>query len=90
MPNTVLRRMAWVLVSLVVMGPAAAAQDKPSEQTKRSRGVVTAAAVKPRRPSESLEADNLPEDAYRGRGAQGAPPQPAPVPPVTQNFDFEE
>ena len=29
MPNTLLRRMAWVLVSLVVMGPAAAAQDKP-------------------------------------------------------------
>jgi hypothetical protein len=70
--------------------PAAAAQDKPSEQTKRSLGVVTAAAVKPRRPSESLEANKLPEEAYRGRDAQGAPPQPAPVQPVTQNFYFEE
>jgi hypothetical protein len=70
--------------------PEAAAQDKPSEQTNRSQGVVTAAAVKPRRPSESLETNKLPEDAYRGRDAQDAPPQPAPVPPLTQNFYFEE
>jgi hypothetical protein len=63
--------------------PAAAEHAKPSEEAKPSQGAITAAALKPRRPSESLEAGKLPE---------GATPQPAEAPSPKQNSleDFEE
>jgi hypothetical protein len=66
----------------------AAAQTKPSEQATPSQGPVTAAAVKPRRPSESLEVGKLLGEG----GAEGAPPQAAAARSPQQNSveDLEE
>jgi hypothetical protein len=55
----------------------------PSEQGRPSSGPATAAAVKPRRPSESMEAGRL-SDADIAPSPAAAAPRPAPV------HDFEE
>jgi hypothetical protein len=55
----------------------------PPEQSRPSPGPATAAAVKPRRPSESMEAGRL-SDADITPSPAAAAPRPAPV------HDFEE
>jgi hypothetical protein len=58
----------------------------PSEQGKQSPGPATAAAVKSRRPSESMEAGRLSE----GGAADVAPSQPAAAPRPNPVHELEE
>jgi hypothetical protein len=61
------------------------------EQGQPSAGADVAGVVRPRRPSESVEAGNLPIAGAQGRGAEAAPAQAA-VAPARQPAveDFEE
>jgi hypothetical protein len=56
----------------------------PSEQGRPSPGAATAAAVKPRRPSESMEAGRLSDADITPSPATAVAPRPAPL------HDFEE
>ncbi len=62
------------------------------EQGQPSPGAATAGAVRPRRPSESVEAGNLPIAAAPGGAAEAGPPQAVVATPARQNAveDFEE
>jgi hypothetical protein len=55
-------------------------------------GATPAAAVKPRRPSESVEAGKLPVDAVQTRAADAAPAQATAAAPTPKNTleEFEE
>ena len=64
---------------------------RTSEQGQPSPGTATAGAVRPRRPSESMEAGNLPISAAPG-GPEAPAPQAVVATPARQNAieDFEE
>jgi hypothetical protein len=53
-------------------------------------GAAPAAAVKPRRPSESVEAGKLPVDAVQSRAADAAPAQATAAAPTNTLEEFEE
>jgi hypothetical protein len=65
---------------------------RTSEQGQPSPAAATAGAVRPRRPSESVEAGNLPTAAASGAAPEAAPPQPVVATPARQTAveDFEE
>jgi hypothetical protein len=70
-------------------------QGKPADSQAALPGngrAGPAGAVKPRRPSESVEVGNLPIAAAQGGGAEAAPPQAAIATPARQNAveDLEE
>jgi hypothetical protein len=58
----------------------------PTEQAKPPQGPATAAAVKPRRPSESIETGKLPEAG----ATEAAPSQAAAAPRQHPAHEFEE
>ncbi len=58
----------------------------PAEQAKPPQGPATAAAIKPRRPSESIEAGKLPEAG----ATEAAPSQAAVAPRQHPAHEFEE
>ena len=62
------------------------------EQGQPSAGADVAGMVRPRRPSESVEAGNLPIAGAQGSGAEAAPAQAAVAPAARQPAveDFEE
>jgi hypothetical protein len=62
------------------------------EQGQPSPDAATAGAIRPRRPSESVEAGNLPIAVAPGGAAEAAPPQAAVARPARQNAleNFEE
>jgi hypothetical protein len=65
---------------------------RTSEQGQSSPSAATAGAVRPRRPSESVEAGNLPTAAASGAAPEAAPPQAVVATPARQTAveDFEE
>ncbi len=65
---------------------------RTSEQGQPSPSAATAGAVRPRRPSESVEAGNLPIAAAPGGAPEAGPPQAVVATPARQNAveDFEE
>jgi hypothetical protein len=69
--------------------PETQAAPAPEQATP---GAAPAAAVKPRRPSESVEAGKLPVDAVQTRAADAAPAQATAAAPTPTNTleEFEE
>jgi hypothetical protein len=64
---------------------------RTSEQGQPPSGAATASANRPRLPSESVEAGNLPIAAAPGSAAETGPPQAAVAAPPRQNVEaFEE
>jgi hypothetical protein len=65
---------------------------RTSEQGQPSPGAATAGAIRPRRPSESVEAGNLPTAVAPGGAAEAGPPQAVVATPARPNAveDFEE
>jgi len=65
---------------------------RTSEQGQPSPGAATAGATGPRRPSESVEAGNLPIAAAPGGASEAGPPQAVVATPARPNAveDFEE
>jgi hypothetical protein len=69
-----------------------AAPGRRATPEQSAPGATPAAAVKPRRPSESVEAGNLPVDSVQSRAADAAPAQAAAAAPRPTNTleEFEE
>jgi hypothetical protein len=65
---------------------------RTSEQGQSSPGAATAGATGPRRPSESVEAGNLPIAVAPGGVSEAGPPQAVVATPARPNAveDFEE
>jgi hypothetical protein len=101
-PRAVQQRPAPVMGAGRVTAPEAAPRTS-SDQAKNPEtqaaapehstpGATPAAAVKPRRPSESVEAGKLPVDTVQSRAADAAPAQATAAAPMPTNTleEFEE
>ena len=62
----------------------------PGAPEQSAPGATPAAGVKPRRPSESVEAGKLPVDAVQSRAADAAPTQATAAAPTNTLEEFEE
>jgi hypothetical protein len=101
-PRAVQQRPAPVMGAGRVTAPEVAPRTSPDQAKnpetqaaapEHSRpGATPAAAVKPRRPSESMEAGKLPVDAVQARAADAAPAQATAAAPTPTNTleEFEE
>jgi hypothetical protein len=85
-PRAVQRRPAPVLGA----GHATTTETVPRTSPATAPGATSAAAVKPRRPSESVEAGKLPVDAVQSRAADAAPAQATAAAPTPTLEEFEE
>ena len=71
-------------------GHAATTETAPRTSPATAPGATPAAAVKPRRPSESVEAGKLPVEAMQGRAVDAAPAQATAAAPTNTLEEFEE
>jgi hypothetical protein len=101
-PRAVQQRPAPVMGAGRVTAPEVAPRTSPDQAKnpetqaaapeQSTPGASPAAAVKPRRPSESVEAGKLPVDAVQARAAEAAPAQATAAAPTPTNTleEFEE